>query len=166
MRRLLTCGTAQSRCVQRLYCTLAGTQCVGPPHCFVLHLCPITQEMERRIARAGGHRSDDEARALNARIAKLSEILEGVNAEHAMLLEQVCRNTLDMSFFKQPLACHCCGGANSFAVAVQHSSSAMVCSASEQHASHKDVMSTIEPTATARNRWAADCFAVCMCVCR
>jgi hypothetical protein len=48
------------------------------------------QEMERRIARAGGHRSDDEARALNARIAKLTEILEGVNAEHAMLLEQVC----------------------------------------------------------------------------
>jgi hypothetical protein len=46
--------------------------------------------MERRIARAGGHRSDDEARALNARIAKLTEILEGVNAEHAVLLEQVC----------------------------------------------------------------------------
>lgn len=47
--------------------------------------------MERRIARAGGHRSDDEARALNARIAKLTEILEGVNAEHSMLLEQVRR---------------------------------------------------------------------------
>jgi hypothetical protein len=45
--------------------------------------------MERRIARAGGHRSDDEARALNARIAKLTEILEGVNAEHSMLLDQV-----------------------------------------------------------------------------
>jgi hypothetical protein len=54
--------------------------------------------MERRIARAGGHRSDDEARTLNARIAKLTEILEGVNAEHAMLLEQVC------SFARQ--TCH------------------------------------------------------------
>jgi hypothetical protein len=49
--------------------------------------------MERRIARAGGHRSDDEARALNARIAKLTEILEGVTAEHAMLLEQVRAST-------------------------------------------------------------------------
>eukprot|EP00879_Flechtneria_rotunda_P003815 GHRR01004055.1.p1 GENE.GHRR01004055.1~~GHRR01004055.1.p1 ORF type:complete len:980 (+),score=386.14 GHRR01004055.1:396-3335(+) len=47
------------------------------------------QEIERRIARAGGHRSDDEARALNARIQQLTEVLEDVNAEHSMLLEQV-----------------------------------------------------------------------------
>lgn len=47
------------------------------------------QEMEHRIARAGGHRSDDEARALNARIADLSKLLETVSAEHNMLTTQV-----------------------------------------------------------------------------
>lgn len=46
-------------------------------------------EMERKISRAQGKRSDDEARALNARIEKLTAMLENVNAEHAMLLEQV-----------------------------------------------------------------------------
>jgi hypothetical protein len=45
--------------------------------------------MEHRIARAGGHRSDDEARALNARIADLSKLLEAVNSQHAMLTAQV-----------------------------------------------------------------------------
>ena len=49
------------------------------------------QEMEHRIARAGGHRSDDEARALNARIADLSKLLETVSAEHTMLTTQVSR---------------------------------------------------------------------------
>lgn len=48
-----------------------------------------TQEMEHRIARAGGHRSDDEARALNARIVDLSKLLETVSAEHNMLTTQV-----------------------------------------------------------------------------
>lgn len=53
-------------------------------------LCPAClQEMEHRIARAGGHRSDDEARALNARIADLSKLLETVSSEHAMLTTQV-----------------------------------------------------------------------------
>jgi hypothetical protein len=47
------------------------------------------QEMEHRIARAGGHRSDDEARALNARIADLGKLLETVSSEHAMLTSQV-----------------------------------------------------------------------------
>jgi hypothetical protein len=47
------------------------------------------QEMEHRIARAGGYRSDDEARALNARIADLSKLLETVSSEHAMLTTQV-----------------------------------------------------------------------------
>jgi hypothetical protein len=45
--------------------------------------------MEHRIARAGGHRSDDEARALNARIADLSKLLETVSSEYAMLTTQV-----------------------------------------------------------------------------
>ncbi|GAX79427.1 hypothetical protein CEUSTIGMA_g6868.t1 [Chlamydomonas eustigma] len=47
------------------------------------------QQMERKVARAGGHRTEDETRLLNARIEKLTGILEGVNAEHGMLLEQV-----------------------------------------------------------------------------
>lgn len=38
---------------------------------------------------AGGVRSEEEARALHARIEKLTTVLEGVNVEHAMLLEQV-----------------------------------------------------------------------------
>lgn len=47
------------------------------------------QAMERKVARAGGARSEEETRALNARIEKLTSILEGVNGEHSMLLEQV-----------------------------------------------------------------------------
>ena len=41
------------------------------------------------MARAKGVRSDEETRQLNARIAQLTGVLEGVNAEHGMLLEQV-----------------------------------------------------------------------------
>ena len=47
------------------------------------------QQLERKVQRAGGERSDDEKRALNARIEKLTSQLEGVNAEHSMLTEQV-----------------------------------------------------------------------------
>ena len=47
------------------------------------------QQMERKVARAGGVRSEEETRALNARIEKLTAVLEGVNNEHSMLLEQV-----------------------------------------------------------------------------
>eukprot|EP00195_Chlamydomonas_chlamydogama_P009299 CAMPEP_0202915398 /NCGR_PEP_ID=MMETSP1392-20130828/65575_1 /ASSEMBLY_ACC=CAM_ASM_000868 /TAXON_ID=225041 /ORGANISM="Chlamydomonas chlamydogama, Strain SAG 11-48b" /LENGTH=937 /DNA_ID=CAMNT_0049607407 /DNA_START=168 /DNA_END=2981 /DNA_ORIENTATION=- len=47
------------------------------------------QQMERKVARAGGVRSEEETRALNARIEKLTSVLEGVNTEHSMLLEQV-----------------------------------------------------------------------------
>lgn len=55
-----------------------------------MYMCPAClQEMEHRIARAGGHRSDDEARALNARITDLSKLLETVSSEHAMLTTQV-----------------------------------------------------------------------------
>ena len=45
--------------------------------------------MERKVARAGGVRTEEETRVLNARIEKLAAILEGVNTEHSMLLEQV-----------------------------------------------------------------------------
>ena len=48
------------------------------------------QQMERKVARAQGARSEDESRALNARIEKLTGLLESVNASHAMLIEQVC----------------------------------------------------------------------------
>ena len=47
------------------------------------------QEMERKVARARGVRSDEETRQLNARIQQLTGVLEGVNGEHLMLLEQV-----------------------------------------------------------------------------
>jgi hypothetical protein len=47
------------------------------------------QQMERKVARAGGVRSEEETRALNTRIEKLASVLEGVNGEHSMLLEQV-----------------------------------------------------------------------------
>ncbi len=54
-----------------------------------LPLCAVYLQ----VARAGGVRSDEEARALNARISKLTGVLEKVNAEHAMLLEQVRTRT-------------------------------------------------------------------------
>mmetsp|Transcript_9124 Transcript_9124/g.17160 ORF Transcript_9124/g.17160 Transcript_9124/m.17160 type:complete len:907 (-) Transcript_9124:51-2771(-) len=47
------------------------------------------QQMERKVSRAKGVRSEEETRALNARIEKLTAILEGVNAEHGTLLQQV-----------------------------------------------------------------------------
>lgn len=59
------------------------------------------QDMERRIARAGGHRSDDEARVLNGRIQKLTETLQGVNVEHTMLLEQVKQAEVDLGDAKR-----------------------------------------------------------------
>lgn len=57
--------------------------------------------MERRIARASGHRSDDEARALNSKIQKLTEVLEGVNTEHAMLMDQVKQAEVDLGEAKR-----------------------------------------------------------------
>jgi coiled-coil domain-containing protein 39 len=47
------------------------------------------QQMERRVARAKGERSDEETVLLNERINVLTEELEGVNAVHSMLLAQV-----------------------------------------------------------------------------
>lgn len=41
------------------------------------------------MARAQGVRSEEETRALNSRIEKLTSVLEVVNSEHSMLLKQV-----------------------------------------------------------------------------
>ncbi|GIL44733.1 hypothetical protein Vafri_2248 [Volvox africanus] len=54
------------------------------------------QQMERKVARAGGVRSEEETRALNARIEKLTSILDGVCQEHSMLMEQVKRAEEDL----------------------------------------------------------------------
>ncbi|KAJ9515479.1 hypothetical protein QJQ45_016481 [Haematococcus lacustris] len=54
------------------------------------------QQMERKVARAGGVRSEEESRALHARIEKLTAVLEGVNAEHSMLLDQVKHSEEDL----------------------------------------------------------------------
>lgn len=46
------------------------------------------QHMERKVARASGVRSDEEKKALNARIQELSEELDAHRAEHSMLQAQ------------------------------------------------------------------------------
>ena len=68
----------------------------APPHTQVLkqqellyHADFQIQMLERKVARAGGERSDEEKRLLNAKIDKLSQELEEVNSEHAMLTQQV-----------------------------------------------------------------------------
>lgn len=66
------------------------------------------QQMERKVARAHGHRTDDEARALNARIERLTLVLEGVNAEHSMLLDQVWRYVAMVQVEQcRPCSMHC-----------------------------------------------------------
>ncbi|KAL0035076.1 hypothetical protein WJX79_010085 [Trebouxia sp. C0005] len=55
------------------------------------------QIMEVQVARAGGTRTDEETKHLNAKIAKLTEVLDGVNAEHAMLTSQVKKAEEDLS---------------------------------------------------------------------
>jgi hypothetical protein len=50
---------------------------------------PPPQDMERKLSRAQGHRTEDETRALRERIEQLAAVLEGVNKEHGMLVEQV-----------------------------------------------------------------------------
>lgn len=47
------------------------------------------QDMERKLSRAQGHRTEDETRALRERIEQLTGTLEGVAAEHSMLVNQV-----------------------------------------------------------------------------
>lgn len=54
------------------------------------------QQMERKVSRAGGHRSEEETKVLNARIERLTVVLEGVNAEHSMLIEQVKHSEEDL----------------------------------------------------------------------
>ena len=55
------------------------------------------QVMERHVARASGVRSDEETKKLNAKIAKLTQVLDGVNAEHTMLASQVKKAEEDLS---------------------------------------------------------------------
>jgi len=55
------------------------------------------QIMEVQVARAAGTRTDEETKHLNAKIAKLTEVLDGVNAEHAMLTSQVKKAEEDLS---------------------------------------------------------------------
>jgi chromosome segregation ATPase len=49
------------------------------------------QQLERRVSRASGERSDEEKVMLNAKIAQLQGVLEGVTAQNAMLKQQVKR---------------------------------------------------------------------------
>ena len=86
----------------------SATQCVLPVKLFRA-LQVVTQQellynvdfrlqmMERQVARAAGTRSDEETKQLNAKIAKLTEALEGVNVEHAMLTAQVKKAEEDLS---------------------------------------------------------------------
>lgn len=55
------------------------------------------QVMERHVARASGLRSDEETKKLNAKIAKLTQVLDGVNSEHTMLAAQVKKAEEDLS---------------------------------------------------------------------
>mmetsp|Transcript_5315 Transcript_5315/g.17662 ORF Transcript_5315/g.17662 Transcript_5315/m.17662 type:complete len:868 (+) Transcript_5315:644-3247(+) len=55
------------------------------------------QQMERKVARAGGERSDEEKRQLNIKIDSLSRTLEEVSSEHSMLLSQVKRAEDDLA---------------------------------------------------------------------
>ncbi len=52
-------------------------------------------QMERRLARAEGHRSRDETAALTARIAQLERELGAAAAEHGMLSEELKRTEDD-----------------------------------------------------------------------
>lgn len=55
------------------------------------------QIMEVQVSRAAGTRTDEETKHLNAKIAKLTQVLDGVNAEHAMLTSQVKKAEEDLS---------------------------------------------------------------------
>ena len=63
------------------------------------------QVMERHVARASGVRSDEETKKLNAKIAKLTQVLDGVNAEHAMLAAQVKKAEEYLSMCSDPCMC-------------------------------------------------------------
>ncbi|GMH34075.1 hypothetical protein BSKO_01909 [Bryopsis sp. KO-2023] len=53
--------------------------------------------MERKVSRAQGERSDAETKELNEQIEKLTCELEGVNAEHALLLSQLKKAEDDLT---------------------------------------------------------------------
>jgi coiled-coil domain-containing protein 39 len=55
------------------------------------------QQMERKVARAKGERSDEESNILNERIKELTAQLDGVNEQHSMLLAQVRKAEDDLS---------------------------------------------------------------------
>eukprot|EP00741_Cyanophora_paradoxa_P020955 tig00021319_g20230.t1 len=46
------------------------------------------QQLERKVARAGGERTDEEKKALNARIAELQKQLDEQSAQYTMLVQQ------------------------------------------------------------------------------
>mmetsp|Transcript_20436 Transcript_20436/g.66353 ORF Transcript_20436/g.66353 Transcript_20436/m.66353 type:complete len:909 (-) Transcript_20436:163-2889(-) len=54
------------------------------------------QQLERKVSRAGGERTDEEKKALNARIEALTAVLEERNAEHSMLSASVKRAEDDL----------------------------------------------------------------------
>ncbi|KIY92839.1 hypothetical protein MNEG_15125, partial [Monoraphidium neglectum] len=56
-------------------------------------------DMERKLSRAQGHRTEDETRALVERIEALTAALQAVVAEHAMLLDQARRTALPAFYF-------------------------------------------------------------------
>lgn len=68
----------------------AGT-CLPRIHTESNHLALLArpQEMERKLSRAQGHRTEDETRALRTRIEELTASLAAAAAEHAMLVDQV-----------------------------------------------------------------------------
>jgi len=55
------------------------------------------QQLERKVARAGGSRSDEETRLLTAKIAGITETLDERVAEHNMLTASVKRAEDDLA---------------------------------------------------------------------
>jgi chromosome segregation ATPase len=55
------------------------------------------QQMERKVGRAKGERSDEESNILNTRIKELTAQLDAVNEQHSMLLAQVRKAEDDLS---------------------------------------------------------------------
>mmetsp|Transcript_5128 Transcript_5128/g.9691 ORF Transcript_5128/g.9691 Transcript_5128/m.9691 type:complete len:950 (+) Transcript_5128:130-2979(+) len=54
------------------------------------------QQLERKVARAGGERSDEEKRLLNAKIEQLAAVLEEKTSEHSMLSASLKRAEDDL----------------------------------------------------------------------
>ena len=84
------------RSVISLTCGMCGNQVVSQQE-MLYDVDFRLQVMERHVARASGVRSDEESKKLNAKIATLTEVLDGVNIEHAMLTPQVKKAEEDLS---------------------------------------------------------------------